>query len=74
MYVHTNVSLQSKCRLCGMRTVGPLCAGGAERLELDLAHDPTRACPACGRHLEFSRTGFNPSTISRWLRRQHIDR
>jgi Tfp pilus assembly protein FimT len=52
MYVHTDVSLQSKCRLCGLRTAGPLCAGCAERLEVDLALDRTRACARCGRHRE----------------------
>ncbi|MBV9173719.1 MAG: ParB/RepB/Spo0J family partition protein [Chloroflexi bacterium] len=46
-----NTSITS-CRLCGLRSRGPLCGGCAERLEFDIQVDRRRACAKCGRHVE----------------------
>jgi ParB/RepB/Spo0J family partition protein len=46
-----------RCRLCGLR-VEPsvvVCAGCAERLELEIDMDQQSRCPACGRHKELCR-------------------
>ena len=45
---------RDRCRLCGLgvRASSRVCAGCADRLELELQLDVRRACPACGRHRE----------------------
>jgi len=72
----------ARCGLCGLGHAGcgPLCAGCAERLELENLHRQQLsgservwaierlAATGLGVRELSRRTGFNPSTISRWLR------
>jgi ParB/RepB/Spo0J family partition protein len=81
--LHPRPPSRDRCRLCTLRTSGPLCGGCAERLERDLERNPDHACPDCGRHRELCqvqpcraepvRLPQPERTWSTWIRIDNID-